>query len=159
MGQNKMTTQLQVTQSLDSIDLQLVAQYAKKLSDVGNAFNKIMAPTFIRDFIIGYDIISVQLAKAIETEIKAKSMLETTEAIAYLDGAPEFFKTRDEKPTVESRKAYVAMDQDVIRAKELYARSVAMVSLLKSKAIEFKAAIDCTRDLARDGYMTPHENS
>ena len=153
-----MTTQLQVTQSLDSIDLQLVAQYAKKLSDVGNAFNKIMAPTFIRDFIIGYDIISVQLAKAIETEIKAKSMLETTEAIAYLDGAPEFFKLRDEKPTVESRKAYVAMDQDVIRAKELYARSVAMVSLLKSKAIEFKAAIDCTRDLARDGYMTPHDN-
>ena len=154
-----MTTLIQVTQSLDSIDLHLVAEYSKKIKDVGNAFNKIMAPTFLRDFIIGYDIIAVQLAKAIETEIKAKSMLEMTEAIAYLDKAPEFFKTRDEKPTVESRKAYVAMDQDVLRAKDIHARSVAMVSLLRSKAIEFKSAIDVTKDLARDGYMTPHENS
>ncbi len=154
-----MSTMLQVTSALDAIDLQVVAEYSRKLKDVGNAFNKIMAPTFIRDFIVGYDVISVQLARAIETEIKAKAFLEQTEAVAYLDKAPDFFKQRDEKPTVESRKAYVAMDPDVLKAKDLHARSVAMVSLLKSKAIEFKAAIDATRDLARDGYMTPHEGA
>jgi hypothetical protein len=142
---------------LDSLDLQRIATYTKKLTDIGSSFNKMLAPNYLRDFIIGYDISSVMLAKAIEYEIKAKAALETAEAIAYLDKAPEYFKVKNEKPTVESRKAYVSLDSDVQRAKEVYARSVAMCSLLKNKVQEFKHAIEVTRDMSRDGYSTPYE--
>jgi hypothetical protein len=142
---------------LDSLDLQKIATYTRKLTDIGSSFNKMLAPNYLRDFIIGYDVSSVMLAKAIEYEMKAKSALETAEAIAYLDRAPDYFKTKNEKPTIESRKAYVSLDPDVQRAKEVHARAVAMCSLLKNKVQEFKHAIEVTRDMARDGYSTPYE--
>jgi hypothetical protein len=116
-----------------------------------------MAPVYLREFIIAYDVSSVMHAKAVQAELNAKSAVDTAEAIAYLDRAPDFFKARDEKPTVESRKAYVALDPDVQRAKDIHARALAMALLMRNKVQEFRFAIDAVRKLSEDGYMTPWE--
>jgi hypothetical protein len=149
---------LQVIESnLDSIDLKHIATFTRKLSDIGQGFNKMMAPVYLRDFIIAYDVSSVMHAKAVQAELNAKAALDTAEAIAYLDRAPDFFKKRDEKPTVESRKAYVALDPDVQRAKDIHARAQALSLLLRNKVQEFRFAIDAVKKLSEDGYMTPWE--
>ena len=153
-----MSHDLQVIESnLDSIDLKHIATFTRKLSDIGQGFNKMMAPVYLRDFIIAYDVSSVMHAKAVQAELNAKAALDTAEAIAYLDRAPDFFKKRDEKPTVESRKAYVALDPDVQRAKDIHARAQALSLLLRNKVQEFRFAIDAVKKLSEDGYMTPWE--
>lgn len=153
-----MSTDLEVIESnLQSIDLNRIAGFTRKLSDIGQGFNKMMAPVYLREFIIAYDVSSVMHAKAVQAELNAKSAVDTAEAIAYLDRAPDFFKKRDEKPTVESRKAYVALDPDVQRAKDVYARAQAMALLMRNKVQEFRFAIDAVRKLSEDGYMTPWE--
>jgi len=149
---------LQVIESnLDSIDLKHIAAFSRKLSDIGQGFNKMMAPVYLRDFIIAYDVSSVMHAKAVQAELNAKAALDTAEAIAYLDRAPDYFKVKGEKPTVESRKAYVALDPDVQRAKDIYARAQALSLLLRNKVQEFRFAIDAVKKLSEDGYMTPWE--
>jgi hypothetical protein len=152
------STDLQTIESnLDSIDLKHIAAFTRKLGDIGQGFNKMMAPVYLREFIIAYDVSSVMHAKAVQAELNAKAALDTAEAIAYLDRAPDFFKKRDEKPTVESRKAYVTLDPDVQRAKDVHARAQALSLLMKNKVQEFRFAIDAVRKLSEDGYMTPWE--
>ena len=148
---------IKVEQSINNIDLTKIAEYTRKLADIGNGFNKIMAPVYIRDFIIAYDVSSVMQAKAVEAEMNAKAAVETAEAIAFLDKAPDYFKARDEKPTVDSKNAYVALDPDVQRAKELHARATALALLLRNKVQEFRFAIESVKKLADDGYMTNYE--
>lgn len=153
-----MSTDLEVIEaSLEAIDLNRIAAFTRKLSDIGQGFNKMMAPVYLREFIIAYDVSSVMHAKAVQAELNAKSALDTAEAIAYLDRAPDFFKKRDEKPTVESRKAYVALDPDVQRAKDVHARAQALSLLMRNKVQEFRFAIDAVRKLSEDGYATPWE--
>lgn len=153
MGQDLAT----IEQTLDSLDLQKIASYTRKLADIGDGFNKMMAPVYARDFVIAYDVSSVMLARALQAELQAKSAVEEAEAIAFLDRAPDYFKKRDEKPTVEAKKAYVALDPDVKVAKDLHARSVATVSLLKAKVNEFKEAISLVKTLQNDGYLSQWE--
>lgn len=55
-----MSNDLQVIESnLDSIDLKHIAAFSRKLGDIGQGFNKMMAPVYLREFIIAYDISSV----------------------------------------------------------------------------------------------------
>jgi hypothetical protein len=146
-----------IKSTLDSIDLKRIAEFTRKLSDIGQGFNKMMAPVYMREFIIAYDVSSVMYAKAIQAELQAKASLDSAEAIAFLDRAPDYFKERGEKPTVESKKAYVTLDPDVKIAKDLYNRSQAMSVLLKNKVQEFRFAIEAIKKLYGDGYTTPWE--
>jgi hypothetical protein len=148
---------INIVHTLDAIDIQRVAVYTRKLADIADSFNKMLAPMYARDFIIAYDVSSTMLAKALQAELQAKSAVEEAEAIAFLDKAPDFFKERDEKATVEAKKAYVALDPDVKAAKEVYARSVAIVCLMKSKVIEFREAISLVKALQSDGYLSKYE--
>jgi hypothetical protein len=150
---------VRVQEAVDAIDLTKIAEYTRKLKDIGSGFNKMMAPVYLRDFVIAFDVSSVMLARAIQADLQTKSELETAEAIAFLDRAPDYFKAKGEKPTVESRKAYVALDPDVIQAKELQAKTTALVSLLRNKVIEFREAISAIKTLQSDGYLSPHEGS
>lgn len=153
-----MANDLQAIESaLDSIDLHKIAAYTRKLADIGQGFNKMMAPVYLREFIIAYDVSSVMYAKSVQTELNAKSAVDSAEAIAFLDRAPDYFKSKGEKPTVESKKAFVALDPDVKQAKEIYARAQATSILLKNKVQEFRFAIEAIRKLAEDGYMSPWE--
>lgn len=146
-----------IQHSLDAIDIRKLAELSRKLNDIGGSFNKLMAPVYMRDFIVGYDVAATMLAKAIQSEMNAKALLDQVEAIAFLDRAPDYFKAKNEKPTVESKKAYVALDEDVLRAKEVHARATALVSLLKNKVQEFRFGIDAVKKLSEDGYMTQYE--
>lgn len=148
-----------IEQTLDSLDLQKITSYTRKLADIGDGFNKMMAPVYARDFVIAYDVSSVMLARALQAELQAKSAVEQAEAIAFLDRAPDFFKKREEKATVEAKKAYVALDPDVQAAKDLHARSVATVSLLKAKVNEFREAISLVKTLQTDGYLSSWEGT
>ena len=153
-----MSTDIALIESnLDAIDINRLAAFTRKLGDIGQGFNKIMAPVYLREFIIAYDVSSVMHAKAVQAELNAKALVDTTEAIAYLDRAPDYFKARNEKPTVESRKAYVALDPDVQRAKDVHARAQAMALLMRNKVQEFRFAIDAIKQLSQDGYMSPWE--
>lgn len=154
----KVTTDLQVIESnLDSLDLNKIAVFTRKLGDIGQGFNKMMAPVYLREFIIAYDVSSVMYAKAVQAELNAKSAVDSAEAIAFLDRAPEYFKAKGEKPTVESKKAFVSLDPDVQKAKNVHARAQATSILLKNKVQEFRFAIEAIRKLAEDGYTTPWE--
>jgi hypothetical protein len=146
-----------VKDNLDSIEIQRIVEYTRKLKDIGDGFNKMMAPIYARDFIIAYDVSSTMLARALQAEMQVRSALEEAEAIAFLDRAPDFFNQRQEKPTVESKKAFVALDKDVKEAKELLSRAVAVVCLLKSKVNEFKEAISLVKTLQTDGYLSRYE--
>jgi hypothetical protein len=146
-----------VNEALDSIDLKQIAMYTRKLADIGSDFNKMMAASYARDFIVGYDIASTMLAKTVQSEIQAKNALEEAEAIAFLDDAPAYFAAKNEKPTVESKKAYVSLNANVKEAKDTLARATAMCSLLKSKVIEFRDAISIIKMLQSDGYMSKWE--
>jgi hypothetical protein len=138
----------------NEIDVTAISVYTKKIADLGDGFNKMMGGVYLRDFIIAYDLSVVMLAKATQVEIQAKYDLEEKEAIAFLDKAPDYFKERGEKPTVESKKAFVALDLDVRAAQEIVAQSTAMVVLLKGKVSEFKDAIYSVKTIVNDNNNT-----
>jgi hypothetical protein len=149
---------VKIEEKLNAIDLGVISSYTKKLSDIGT-FNKSMAHIYTRDFIIGYDISSVCLSRAVQCELEAKNALDVAESIAYLDRSDDYFSKKGQKPTVEGKKAFVCLDEDVQKAKDVLARSIAMTTLLKNKVSEFRSAIDSVRKLYSDSYSSPYEEN
>jgi len=135
---------------LDDIDIQAIAKYTQKISDLGGGFDKMMGGVYLRDFIIAYDLSIVMLAKATQAEIIAKYALQEKEAIVFLDKAPEYFKSKNEKPTVESKKSYACLDPEVKEAQGVLAHATALVVLLKGKQSEFKDAIYSVKAIMND---------
>ena len=146
-----------ISKKLDTIDLSKLKAYTHKLADIEEAINKNLAPSMMRDFIVAQDVASVMLARAVQAEMMAKSAIEIAEAIALLDKSDAFFNARKQKPTSDLRSAFVALDPDVVAAKNVHARATAMVSLLKNKVYEFKSALDSVRQISKDTQMTQWE--
>lgn len=115
-----------------SIDVTQLAIYLNKVKDIAS-INKMMGATYLRDFIEGQDVAGQLLAKAVQADIKAKARLEQAEAIAYLDYASDYLKSKGIKDSSEARKRYVDIDDNVIAAKENKAKTEALVSLMKNK--------------------------
>jgi hypothetical protein len=142
---------------LSSIDFQPLMEYEKKIDHLAN-MNKMMASTYLRDFIVAADIASQNLARAIQLNIKAKAMLDSAEAVAYLDKATDFLNAKGIKDTAEARKRYVDVDRDVLSAKDIYAKSEAVVALLKNKYSSFRMAHDdCKKIAYGDEFRTGYE--
>lgn len=117
-----------------------------------------MAPTYLRDFIMAYDITNTMLSTAVRCEIEAKANLDKAKAIAYLDNAAEYLSDKGIKDTNTSRQQYVELDADVVAAKTVYAKSTAMVTFLKNKMQEFRMAHDDVKKMTySDSYQTPNE--
>src|SRR5690606_17586419 len=115
-----------------TIDVTQLAVYLGKIRDIAS-INKMMGATYLRDFIEGQDVAGVLLARAVQADIKAKARLEQAEAIAYLDHASDYLKSKNIKDSSEARKRYVDIDENVITAKDHKAKTEALVSLMKSK--------------------------
>ena len=115
-----------------AIDVTQLAVYLGKVKEIAS-INKMMGATYLRDFIIGQDIAGQLLARAIREDAKAKAKLEHAEAIAYLDYASDYLKSKQIKDSSEARKQYVDIDEAVIEAKDNKARTEALVSLMKNK--------------------------
>jgi len=144
-----------VEQKLQTIDITKLVEYSRKIRDIGS-LNKMMAPLYLRDFIIAYDITSSMLAAAVRYDLDASTALDTAKAIAYLDKAGDYLKTKEIKETSAAREYYIAIDPDVIAASNAKAKSTALVVLLKNKLQDFRMAHD---DVKKMTYGEPYQTN
>jgi hypothetical protein len=126
---------------LATIDIGRLTSYLSKVKEIAS-INKMMGATYLRDFIEGQDVAGQLVAKAVQEDIKAKAKLEQAEAIAYLDYASDYLKSKGIKDSSEARKRYVDIDDNVIAAKEHKAKTEALVSLMKNKLSVLRQAHD-----------------
>lgn len=145
----------EIEKSLKSIDMTPIVAFRNKIDQIAS-MNKMMAPVYLRDFIVAQDLASQGMSMAIRCMGEAKSALDTAESIAYLDRAADYLKARNIKDTSEARKQYVSVDADVIAAKSMMAKSEAMLSLLKNLLYTFKSAEQATKKIAYDEPGTPY---
>jgi hypothetical protein len=141
----------------ERVDVTRLATYVNKIQEL-SSINKTMAPVYLRDMIVGQDVAANLLAKATQSDSKAKTQLERAEAIAYLDKAREYLESKGIKDTSEARKQYVNIDIDVIAAKDQRAKTEAMVVYLKSVLSQLRQAHDDLKKITYgDQNMTPYE--
>ena len=146
-----------VEAQLQNLDVTKLIEYTKKIRDIGS-LNKMMAPLYLRDFIIAYDITNNMLASAIKCELDSDTALKTARSIAYLDKAGEYLATKGIKDSSSAREKYIDVDEDVIYASNVKAKCTALVHLLKNKMQEFRMAHDDVKKLAyADEYNSPNE--
>jgi len=146
-----------VEQNLQKIDVTKLVEYTRKIKDIGS-LNKMMAPSYLRDFIIAYDICGSMLAMAVRYDLDASTELETAKAIAYLDNAGEYLKNKGIKESSAARERYVAIDATVITASNTKAKTTALVMLLKNKLQDFRMAHDDVKKMVySDEYQTNNE--
>lgn len=140
-----------------TIDVTQLAVYLGKVRELAS-INKMMGATYLRDFIEGQDLAGQLLARAIREDAKAKAKLEQAEAIAYLDYASDYLKSKNIKDSSEARKRYVDIDDTVVNAKDHKAKTEALVSLMKSKlSVLRQAHDDLKKILYGDTHLTPYE--
>jgi hypothetical protein len=137
---SELTTRLDVTR---------LAEYVNKISEL-SSINKMMAPTYLRDFIVGQDVAANMLARAMQADSKAKTKVEHMEAVAYLEKAKEYLDVHGIKDTSEARKQYVCLDKAVLEAKDEKAKTEAMVTLFKSKLSQLRQAHDTLKKIIYD---------
>lgn len=139
------------------LDVTRLAEYVNKIQELSSV-TKMMAPVYLRDFIIGQDVAANLLARAISADSKAKAQLEYAESIAYLEKAKDYLESKGIKDTSEARKQYVNVDQDVTAAKDKRAQTEALVSLMKSKLSQLRQAHDDLKKIAYgEQNLTPYE--
>ena len=129
-----------------SVDITSLAQYLEKVKDL-SSINKMMGPTYLKYFIEGQDVAGSMLAKAVQSDIKAKAHLDKVESIAYLDKAADYLKERGIKDSSEARKRYVDVDPEVLEAKDHKAKTEALVHLLKSKLSVLRQSHDALKKI------------
>lgn len=140
-----------------NIDVTQLSTYLEKANQIASV-SKMMAGVYLQDLIKGQDIAGQLLAKAVQADIRAKARLEQAEAIAYLDYAADYLKSKGIKDSSEARKRYIDIDENVILAKENKAKTEALVSLMKNKLSVLRMAHDDLKKITYgDQYMTPYE--
>lgn len=132
---------------LQSIDVTSLLAYTEKIKDISN-MNKMLAPNYLRDFIMALDLTSTMLSKAVKINLTSKASLDKYKAIAYLDKAPDYCNDKGIKLSNGVREMYVDLDDDVIKAKDTYAATEAMVLFLKNKYQAFRCAHDDVKKIS-----------
>jgi hypothetical protein len=146
-----------LSERLKSIDVSKLVEYSRKIKDIGS-LNHMMAPAYLRDFIMAYDYTNSMLSVAVRCDAEASSHLDSVKAIAYLDRAGEYLESKGIKDSAESRKRYVDIDEDVIKAQDIRAKTTALVVFLKNKLQAFRMAHDDVKKMVYgDSYQTPNE--
>ena len=141
----------------EKVDITRLAMYVNKIEEL-SSINKMMAPVYLKDYIMGQDVAANLLAKAIQADSKAKAKLDYVESIAYLEKAHAYLEQHSIKDTSEARKQYVNIDLDVRNAKDTKANTEALVTLLKSKLSQLRQAHDDLKKIAYgDQNLTPYE--
>lgn len=140
-----------------TIDVSRLAEYLGKVKEIAS-INKMMGASYLRDFIEGQDVAGQLLAKAVQADLKAKAKLEHAEAVAYLDHASDYLESKGIKDSAESRKRYIDIDENVMRAKDEKAKTEALVALMKNKlSVLRQAHDDLKKILYGDQHLTPYE--
>ena len=107
-----------------------------------------MAPNYLRDFINAMDMTSSMLSRAVKSNLDSKTELDRMRAIAYLDKAEDYCTGKGIKMSNGVREAYVDLDEDVVRSKDKYAATEAMVVFLKNKYQAFRCAHDDVKKIS-----------
>lgn len=141
---------------LKSLDMTAILKYTRQLEEISGGLTSLSAPSYLRDFIIAFDVTNTMLSKAIYFHGQAEAALKTAQSIAFLDNAHEYLQERSIKDSAEARKQYIAVDPDVQKAEQVKARAEAMVSLLKNKLQAFRLAHD---DIKKMAYTSDATNS
>lgn len=136
-----------MSNQLTSIDVTKLAEYSRKISDIGN-MNKLLAANYLRDFINAMDLTSDLLSKAVKINLDAKSELEKCRAIAYLESSEDYCLKKEIKMSNGVREMYVDIDPEVIAAKDKYAATEALVTFLKNKYQAFRCAHDDVKKIS-----------
>jgi hypothetical protein len=141
----------------EKVDITRLTVYVNKIEEL-SSINKMMAPQYLRDFIIGQDVAANLLAKAIQRDSRAKAKLDYVESIAYLEKAKAYLIKHEIKDTSEARKQYVNIDDDVIAAKDMKASTEAFVVFMKARLSELRQAHDDLKKIVYgDQNLTPYE--
>lgn len=141
----------------EKVDITRLAPYVNKIEEL-SSINKMMAPRYLQDYIVGQDVAALLLAKAIQQDSKAKAKLDYVESIAYLEKAKDYLDKNGIKDTSEARKQYVNIDADVQTAKDAKASTEALVTLLKSKLSQLRQAHDDLKKIVYgDQNLTSYE--
>lgn len=147
-----------INDRLSTIDVSKLVEYTRKINDIGQGLNPMMAPVYLRDFILAYDVASTYLASAIRADAQADSFLKQSESIAFLDRAGDYLSAKGVRDSAEARKQYVPIDPDVIAAKDVKAKTMAMVALMKNKTFEFRYAMEAVKKISfTSEYQSPYE--
>jgi len=141
--------------SLKSIDVTQLVDYSRKIQEIG-AINAMMAPTYLRDFILAYDITNTMLSRAVRCDVEAQTYLDKVKAIAYLERAGDYLAQHNIKESSEARKRYVDIDPEVLDASGLKAKAEAIVAFLKNKMQAFRMAHD---DVKKMIYGDSHQSA
>jgi hypothetical protein len=147
---------IKVEESLRALKLDRLAEYTKKIEDISKGFNTMLAPTYLRDFIMAYDFTNTMLASAMRCHGIAASAQATAEAIAYFENAPDYLLSKGVKESDAARKRYIPMDPDVQHADKVKAQAEAMVAFLKNKLQAFRLAHD---DVKKIAYSSEYNDS
>ena len=137
-----------INESLSKVDITCLVKYSSKIRDIGG-LSKMQASNYMQDFIQAIDLTNIMLMSAVKLDLDAKSALSSAEAIAYLDLAEEYLKSKDIKPTDNSKKMYMQIDPEVLKARDTKAKTEALVVFLKNKLQIFRY---CHDDVKKIGY-------
>jgi len=137
-------------------DMAVIHKYSSKLEELNKGVNTLLAPIYLRDFIVAYDVATNLFARASYIQSKADHLVDMAKAEAYLDKSVEALKNRNIKDTVDAKNHFVSMDLEVGHAKDLKARADAMSAILKNKIVGFKMALETVKKMA---YAGDYSNS
>lgn len=149
---------VKVEEGLRSLRLDRLAEYTKKIEDVSKGFNTMLAPVYLRDFIMAFDFTNTMLSSAMRMYGIAESSLRTAEAIAYFENAPEYLESKGVKDSDAARKRYIPMDPAVQHAEKVKSQAEAMVTFLRNKLQEFRLAHDDVKKIAYSSEYTDSPN-
>jgi len=139
---------VKVEEGLRSLRLDRLAEFTKKIEDISKGFNTMLAPVYLRDFIMAYDFTNTMLASAMRMHGIAESAQKTAEAIAYFENAHDYLQQKGVKDSDAARRRYIPMDPAVQHADKVKAQAEAMVLFLKNKLQAFRLAHDDTKKIA-----------
>ena len=139
---------VKVEEGLRSLRLDRLAEFTKKIEDISKGFNTMLAPVYLRDFIMAYDFTNTMYASAMRMYGIAESAQKTAEAIAYFENAPDYLQGKGVKDSDAARKRYLPMDPGVQQADKIKAQAEAMMIFLRNKLQEFRLAHDDVKKIA-----------
>ena len=146
---------IKVEEGLRSLRLDRLAEFTKKIEDISKGFNTMLAPVYLRDFIMAYDFTNTMYASSVRMFGIAEAEKKTAEAIAYFENAPDYLESKGVKDTDAARKRYVDMDPAVVHANKVKAQAESMMIFLRNKLQEFRLAHD---DVKKIAYSNEYSN-
>lgn len=150
-----MTDLVKIEEGLKALRLDKIVEYTKKLDDISKGFNTMLAPMYLRDFIMAYDVTNSMYAASMRLYANAESALKTAEAIAYFENAPEYLEAKGVKESDAARKRYIPLDPGVQQAEEIKAKAESLMTFLRNKLQEFRLAHD---DVKKIAYSNDYSN-